>query len=242
MFTPDFTTFEKFSAQGNLIPIYREILCDLETPVALLRKLADSPYHFLLESLEGGEKWGRYSFLGTDPEIVFTVRGDKVLVRRKDEITLEEIQASRWEAILLSPGPCSPREIGNTPEVIRKGHDTIPMLGVCLGHQTNAFSFGGHVVRAERIMYGQTYPIFHDGRTLYQGLPNPFEAIRYHSLIVDRDTLPDCLEISAWSDQGEIMGLEHRGYPVEGVQFHPESILTERGGRLINNFFKLINN
>jgi anthranilate synthase/aminodeoxychorismate synthase-like glutamine amidotransferase len=164
----------------------------------------------------------------------------EVLVRRKDEITLEEIQASRWEAIFLSPGPGSPRETGQTPEVIRKCHDAIPILGVCLGHQAIAFSFGGRVVRAERIMHGKTCPIFHDGRTLYQGLPNPFEAIRYHSLMVDRDTLPDCLEISAWSDQGEIMGLRHRDHPVEGVQFHPESILTEQGDRLIKNFFNVI--
>ncbi len=164
----------------------------------------------------------------------------RVLVRRKDEITLEEIQASRWEAIFLSPGPCSPRETGQTPEVIRKCHETLPILGVCLGHQTIAYAFGGRVVRAKRIMHGKTCPIFHDGRTLYQGLPNPFEAIRYHSLIVDRDTLPDCLEISAWSDQGEIMGLRHRDHPVEGVQFHPESILTEQGNQLIKNFFNAI--
>ncbi|MBI5586577.1 MAG: aminodeoxychorismate/anthranilate synthase component II [Deltaproteobacteria bacterium] len=163
-----------------------------------------------------------------------------VLVRRNDQITLEEIIAGRWETIFLSPGPCSPQETGITPEVIRQCHGTVPMLGVCLGHQTIAYALGGRVIRAGRIMHGKTCPIFHDGRTIYEGLPNPFEAIRYHSLIVERDTLPECLEISAWSDQGEIMGLRHRDYPVEGVQFHPESILTPEGNRLIQNFFRVV--
>lgn len=163
----------------------------------------------------------------------------QVLVRRNDEITLETIGSTCWETIFLSPGPCSPRETGITPEVIRKYHGTIPMMGVCLGHQAIAYAFGGEIIRARRIMHGKTCPIFHDGRTLYEGLPNPFEAIRYHSLIVDRETLPDSLEISAWSGEGEIMGLRHRAYPVEGVQFHPESILTEEGSRLINNFLKI---
>ena len=164
----------------------------------------------------------------------------QVLVRRNDQITLGEVLSSDWETIFLSPGPCSPRETGITPEVIRKCYRTIPLLGVCLGHQTIAYAFGGRVVRAGRIMHGKTCPVLHDGRTIYQGLPNPFEATRYHSLIVEEDSLPDCLEISARSDQGEIMGIRHREYPVEGVQFHPESILTREGDRLIQNFLKSI--
>jgi anthranilate synthase component 2/para-aminobenzoate synthetase component 2 len=164
----------------------------------------------------------------------------QVLVRRNDQITLGEVLSSGWETIFLSPGPCSPRETGITPEVIRKCYRTIPLLGVCLGHQTIAYAFGGRVVRAGRIMHGKTCPVLHDGRTIYQGLPNPFEATRYHSLIVEEDSLPDCLEISARSDQGEIMGIRHREYPVEGVQFHPESILTREGDRLIQNFLKSI--
>lgn len=167
-------------------------------------------------------------------------QGHEIRIRRNDQITLEEILSGRWETICLSPGPCSPRETGITPEVIRKGHGLLPMLGVCLGHQTIAYAFGGRVVRAGRIMHGKTSPIFHDGRTIYEGLPNPFEAVRYHSLIVEEGSLPDCLEISARSDQGEIMGLRHRDCPLEGVQFHPESILTREGDRLLQNFFKII--
>ena len=166
----------------------------------------------------------------------------EVLVRRNDQISLEEILSGHWDTIFLSPGPCSPQEAGITPEVIRRCHNTTPMLGVCLGHQTIAYALGGRVVRAGRLMHGKTCPIFHDGRTIYEGLPNPFEAVRYHSLIVEPSTLPGCLEISAWSDQGEIMGIRHRDYPVEGVQFHPESILTKEGNRLIQNFFKCIEN
>lgn len=162
--------------------------------------------------------------------------GPPVLVRRNDELSIEEISTFPLKAIFLSPGPCSPKEAGITVEVIRKWHQHLPILGVCLGHQAIAYAFGTSIIRAERIMHGKTSLVFHDEQSLYQGLPNPFQAIRYHSLIVDRQTLPDCLEVSAWTDQGEIMGLRHREYALEGVQFHPESIFTDYGSRLIENF------
>lgn len=162
-----------------------------------------------------------------------------LLVRRNDEITIAEIRELAPDLIFLSPGPCSPGEAGVTVGVIREFSPTIPMMGVCLGHQAIGFAFGAPVVRAERIMHGKTCPIYHDGQTIFEGLPNPFEAIRYHSLIVEKKHLPDCLEISAWTDQGEIMGLRHRTNQVEGVQFHPESILTTMGDQLIKNFIRL---
>jgi anthranilate synthase/aminodeoxychorismate synthase-like glutamine amidotransferase len=162
-----------------------------------------------------------------------------LLVRRNDEITLAEIRELAPDLIFLSPGPGSPEEAGVTVEVIRKFSQTIPMMGVCLGHQAIGFAFGAPVVRADRIMHGKTCPVYHDGQTIFEGLPNPFEATRYHSLIVEKKHLPDCLEISAWTDQGEIMGLRHRTNQVEGVQFHPESILTPRGDQLIKNFIRL---
>lgn len=162
-----------------------------------------------------------------------------LLVRRNDEITLSEIRALAPDLIFLSPGPCSPKEAGITVEVIREFSSSIPLMGVCLGHQAIGYAFGAPVVRADRIMHGKTCPIHHDGRTIFQGLPNPFVATRYHSLIVEKKDLPDCLEISAWTDQGEIMGLRHRNSRVEGVQFHPESILTPEGDRLIKNFIDL---
>lgn len=162
-----------------------------------------------------------------------------LLVRRNDEITLSEIRALAPDLIFLSPGPCSPKEAGITVEVIQEFSSSIPLMGVCLGHQAIGYAFGAPVVRADRIMHGKTCPIHHDGRTIFQGLPNPFVATRYHSLIVEKKDLPDCLEISAWTDQGEIMGLRHRNSRVEGVQFHPESILTPEGDRLIKNFIDL---
>ncbi|MBI5603455.1 MAG: aminodeoxychorismate/anthranilate synthase component II [Deltaproteobacteria bacterium] len=162
-----------------------------------------------------------------------------LLVRRNDEITLSEIRALAPDLIFLSPGPCSPKEAGITVEVIQEFASSIPLMGVCLGHQAIGYAFGAPVVRADRIMHGKTCPIHHDGRTIFQGLPNPFVATRYHSLIVEKKDLPDCLEISAWTDQGEIMGLRHRNSRVEGVQFHPESILTPEGDRLIKNFIDL---
>jgi len=166
--------------------------------------------------------------------------GQEVIVRRNDSISVEDIRDLRPAALFISPGPRSPEEAGITVEAIRHFHQIIPILGVCLGHQAIGYAFGGEVVRAERIRHGKTSLIFHDGQTIYRGLPNPFEAVRYHSLIVDRKTMPDCLEISAWTEEGEIMGLRHRRYQAEGVQFHPESILTSCGSRIVENFIRLI--
>ena len=162
--------------------------------------------------------------------------GQKVLVRRNDETTLEEIESLAPDAIFLSPGPCSPEEAGISVDVIRHFHQKTPIMGVCLGHQAIGYAFGGCVVRADRLMHGKTSPVLNDGRTIFKGLPNPMTAGRYHSLIVARDTLPACLEISAETAEKEIMGLRHKQYPVEGIQFHPESILTPNGKRLIKNF------
>ncbi|MCE5264630.1 MAG: aminodeoxychorismate/anthranilate synthase component II [Deltaproteobacteria bacterium] len=166
--------------------------------------------------------------------------GEEVAVRRNDAVTLDEIEAMEPEAIFLSPGPCSPEEAGITVDVVRRFHDRIPLMGVCLGHQAIGHAFGGRVVRAGRIMHGKTSPILNDGRTIFKGLPSPFPAGRYHSLIVERESLPDCLEVSAETEEGEIMGLRHRSLPVEGIQFHPESILTPGGKRIIRNFLQLI--
>jgi len=162
--------------------------------------------------------------------------GEEVAVRRNDEITLGGIEEMAPEAIFLSPGPCSPEQAGITVNVVRRLHRRFPIFGVCLGHQAIGHAFGGRVVRAGRIMHGKTSPILNDGRTIFRGLSNPFPAGRYHSLIVERDTLPDCLEVSAETQEGEIMGLRHRTLPVEGIQFHPESILTPQGKRIIRNF------
>ena len=166
--------------------------------------------------------------------------GKEVAVHRNDAIALDEIEAMNPEAIFLSPGPCSPEQAGITIDVIRRFHRSVPLMGVCLGHQAIGQAFGGRVVRAGRIMHGKTSPILNDGRTIFQGLPSPFPAGRYHSLIVERETLPDCLEVSAETEEGEIMGLRHREWPVEGIQFHPESILTPSGKRIIRNFLQLI--
>ncbi|OGP91399.1 MAG: anthranilate/aminodeoxychorismate synthase component II [Deltaproteobacteria bacterium RBG_16_48_10] len=166
--------------------------------------------------------------------------GEEVVVERNDALSLEDIRRLKPTTIFLSPGPCSPKEAGITVEVIRHFYRTVPIMGVCLGHQAIGYAFGGAVVRAKRIMHGKTSPIFHDGQTIYRNLPNPFEATRYHSLIVDRKTLPECLEISAWTEEGEIMGVRHMDYQLEGVQFHPESILTPSGCLIIKNFVRSI--
>ncbi|WP_199624072.1 aminodeoxychorismate/anthranilate synthase component II [Paenibacillus alkalitolerans] len=162
--------------------------------------------------------------------------GEEVVVRRNDEIDLQDVQALRPDHILLSPGPCTPNEAGISLAVIERFKGEIPILGVCLGHQAIGQAFGGDVVRADKLMHGKTSPILHDGRTIFGGVPSPFTATRYHSLIVKRETLPDCLEISAETSEGEIMGLRHKEYRVEGVQFHPESIITEHGLTLLRNF------
>lgn len=166
--------------------------------------------------------------------------GAEVLVKRNDAISVEEIEALSPEAIFLSPGPRSPKEAGITVAVIRRFHQTIPMLGVCLGHQAIGYAFGADVVRAGRVMHGKTSPILNDGRTIFEGLPSPLTAGRYHSLIVDRGSLPPCLKISAETAEGEVMGLRHETYPVEGIQFHPESILTPQGKRIIRNFLNML--
>jgi len=171
---------------------------------------------------------------------MFQVIGEQVQVWRNDRIDLSTAKDLRPCAIVISPGPRTPGEAGISVELIRHLGPKIPILGVCLGHQSISAAFGGKVVRAERIMHGKTSPIFHDGRSLYQDVPNPFEAARYHSLIVERDSLPDCLEISAWTEQGEIMGLRHKEFKVEGVQFHPESILTGFGSHIIKNFIRIL--
>ncbi len=165
--------------------------------------------------------------------------GADPLVRRNDGITLEEITAMAPERICISPGPCTPKEAGISNDVIRKFSEHLPILGVCLGHQCMGYVYGGDVVRAERLMHGKTSPIQHNGKELFQDLPNPFEATRYHSLLVCRETLPSCLEITAETAEGEIMGLRHKDLPIWGVQFHPESVLTTHGKELIANFLKL---
>ena len=162
--------------------------------------------------------------------------GAVVEVHRNDRIGLDEIRAMRPERIVLSPGPCSPAEAGVCCEVIRSFGSSTPLLGVCLGHQCIGAAYGGRIVRADRLMHGKTSPIRHDGRALFQGLPNPFEATRYHSLLIERETIPACLTVSAETAEGEIMGVRHRFHPVEGVQFHPESILTQAGKALLANF------
>ena len=162
--------------------------------------------------------------------------GADVEVRRNDAVTLDEVAALRPDGVVISPGPCTPREAGISVPLIARFAGHIPILGVCLGHQAIGAAFGAAIVRAPRIMHGKTSPIHHDGRGLFAGLPDPFEATRYHSLVIEPATLPPVLERSAWTAEGEIMGVRHRTLCVEGVQFHPESILTLEGKRLFGNF------
>jgi anthranilate synthase/aminodeoxychorismate synthase-like glutamine amidotransferase len=165
--------------------------------------------------------------------------GAEPVVKRNDEITVEEIKALRPEAIVISPGPCTPKEAGISNDVIAQLGPTLPILGVCLGHQCIGHVYGGNVVRAGRLMHGKTSPILHDGTGVFAKLPSPFEATRYHSLIVDPPSVPDVLVVNARTQEGEIMGLRHRDYPIHGVQFHPESILTRHGKDLLANFLRL---
>jgi len=162
--------------------------------------------------------------------------GCELLVKRNDEISLNEIAALTPDQICISPGPCTPREAGISKEVILRFGPEIPILGVCLGHQCIAEAYGGRVVRASRLMHGKSSMIRHNGNALFSDLPTPFEAGRYHSLVVERSSLPDCLEITAESDDGEIMALRHREFPVQGVQFHPESVLTRDGKEILTSF------
>ena len=164
--------------------------------------------------------------------------GSDVRVFRNDRITIEEIRRMAPEHIVISPGPCTPKEAGISVEAIRQFAGSIPVLGVCLGHQSIGAAFGGDIVRAKVLMHGKTSLIHHDNKGVFEGLPNPFEATRYHSLLIRKETLPSCLHISAWTEAGEIMGVRHRELEVEGVQFHPESILTLPGKDLLRNFLK----
>ena len=165
--------------------------------------------------------------------------GARMVVRRNDRISAEEVFAMAPEALLLSPGPCTPNEAGICLELIEKAPETLPILGVCLGHQAIAQAFGGKVTRAKSIMHGKTSPILHDGTGVFEALPNPVIAARYHSLATPRETLPDTLVVNAWTEDGEVMGLRHRTRPIHGVQFHPESIATEHGHAMLANFLKL---
>jgi para-aminobenzoate synthetase component II len=165
--------------------------------------------------------------------------GEELCVHRNDQITLEEITQMKPDLIMISPGPCTPNEAGISVPIVEHFSGKIPILGVCLGHQSIAQAFGGKVIRAERVMHGKTSPVFHDGKTLFKGLPSPFQATRYHSLMVEKASLPACLEVSAWTEEGEIMGIRHKDLLVEGLQFHPEAILTEHGKELLRNFIEL---
>ncbi len=165
--------------------------------------------------------------------------GEDLQVYRNDKITIPEIEKLKPKRIVISPGPGTPKDAGISNEVIKHFAGKIPILGVCLGEQSIAEVFGGKVIRAKRLMHGKTSEIHHDGKTIFNDLPDPFTATRYHSLIVEKESLPDCFEISAWTDQNEIMGLRHKDFKLEGVQFHPESILTEAGKKLLANFLAL---
>jgi anthranilate synthase/aminodeoxychorismate synthase-like glutamine amidotransferase len=164
--------------------------------------------------------------------------GVEMKIFRNDALTVADVKKLAPEKICISPGPCTPNEAGISLELIRELGPTTPILGVCLGHQSIGQVYGGDVVRADRLMHGKTSPIHHNSSSVFAGLPNPFEATRYHSLIVKRETLPDCLEITAWTAENEIMGLRHKEHPVHGVQFHPESILTENGKQILETFLK----
>ncbi|NMF97901.1 aminodeoxychorismate/anthranilate synthase component II [Aromatoleum toluolicum] len=162
--------------------------------------------------------------------------GAQVKVYRNDEITLEQIALMKPEQLVISPGPCTPAEAGISVPAIREFAGKIPLLGVCLGHQSIGAAFGGRIVHAKRLMHGKTSPVHHEDVGVFKGLPNPVTCTRYHSLAIERESLPDCLEVTAWTDDGEIMGVRHKTLAVEGVQFHPESILTEHGHAMLKNF------
>ena len=165
--------------------------------------------------------------------------GEDIHVFRNDKLKIEDIVRLNPDRIVISPGPCTPKEAGISVDVIKYFAGKIPMLGVCLGHQAIGEAFGSNIIRADRLMHGKISMIFHDGQTIFEGIPNPFEATRYHSLIIKRETLPSCLEISAETKEGEIMGVRHKEFKIEGVQFHPESILTKAGMDILRNFLKI---
>lgn len=164
--------------------------------------------------------------------------GQDVHVHRNDEITLDQIKAMQPEKIVISPGPCTPNEAGISVPLIHEFAGKIPLLGVCLGHQSIGQAFGGNIIKAKTLMHGKTSLIHHTNVGVFKNLPNPYTATRYHSLVIERETIPDCLEITAWTEDGEIMGVRHKTLAIEGVQFHPESILTEHGHELLDNFLK----
>ncbi len=166
--------------------------------------------------------------------------GAELEVRRNDAIDVAGVRAMAPQAIVISPGPCTPREAGVSVALLREIAGEVPILGVCLGHQCVGEAFGATVVRAGRLMHGKTSPIVHDGRNIFAGLPSPFDAMRYHSLLVAADSIPPCLEVSARTAEGEVMGLRHRTFPIEGIQFHPESIGTPEGKRLLANFLRMV--
>ncbi|MBI5179883.1 MAG: aminodeoxychorismate/anthranilate synthase component II [Nitrospirae bacterium] len=165
--------------------------------------------------------------------------GEDIHVFRNDKLKIEDIIKLNPDRIVISPGPCTPKEAGISVDVIKYFAGKLPMLGVCLGHQAIGEAFGGDIIRADRLMHGKISMIFHDGKTIFEGIPNPFEATRYHSLIIKRDTLPSCLEVSAETKEGEIMGVRHKEFKIEGVQFHPESILTKAGIDILKNFLRI---
>lgn len=167
-------------------------------------------------------------------------RGCDLRVFRNDSVTADELRGMKLELLVLSPGPGRPEQGGNMPEIIRELHAELPMLGICLGHQALAIHFGATVSRAGRLMHGRTSLVYHDGHGIHRGLPNPYEAMRYHSLVVDPASIPDCLEVTAHTSHGEVMALRHRELPLVGLQFHPESLMTQVGGRLIENMLSMI--
>ena len=164
--------------------------------------------------------------------------GEDVRTYRNDEITIEAIEKLKPSRICISPGPCTPHEAGVSVPVLQHFAGKLPILGVCLGHQSIGAAFGGKIIRAQQVMHGKTSPIEHTGVGVFNNLPSPYTVIRYHSLAIARDSLPDCLEVTAWTADGEIMGVRHKSYPIEGVQFHPESILSDHGHALLQNFLK----
>lgn len=166
----------------------------------------------------------------------FAELGQGVAVRRNDDITLEEIETLNPQYLVIGPGPCSPKEAGISVAAMRHFAGRLPIMGVCLGHQTIGEAFGGRIVRAKTLMHGKVSPVSHSGKGMFKGLPNPVTCTRYHSLVIDRNTMPECLEVTAWTEDGEIMGVRHKEYAVEGVQFHPEALLTEHGHDMLNNF------
>ncbi len=165
--------------------------------------------------------------------------GEEVTVARNDKISLEDVGKMSPEIIVVSPGPCTPKEAGVSVDVIKEFAGRTPILGVCLGHQSMAYAYGAKIVRAGRLLHGKTSPIRHDEKGIYKDIPNPFEATRYHSLLIEKGTLPDEFEVSAWTDEGEIMGIRHKEHLMEGVQYHPESILTKHGKDILRNFITL---